>query len=122
MMERRLRDDLKWAACILAGVTAGYFVFDADEPGLLVGSSIGCAVVVVVLVLLALLGDVCDQGFVGEEQAGDTGAVLQGTAGHLHGIDNAGLDEVDELLARGIEAGVAAAVQHSIDDDSAIRC
>lgn len=49
MMERRLRDDLKWAACILAGVTAGYFVFDADEPGLLVGALIGCAVVIVVL-------------------------------------------------------------------------
>jgi hypothetical protein len=36
-MERTLRDDLKWAVCVLVGVTVGYFVFDAKDLGLLVG-------------------------------------------------------------------------------------
>ena len=49
LMERTLRDDLKWAVCFLVGVTAGYFVFDADDPGLLVGGLVGCAVVILVL-------------------------------------------------------------------------
>ena len=47
IMERRLRDDLKWALCVLVGVTAGYFLLGADDPGLLVGAFVGCAVVVV---------------------------------------------------------------------------
>ena len=49
IMERSLRDDLKWAVCFLVGVTAGYFVFDADDPGLLVGALVGCTVIILVL-------------------------------------------------------------------------
>ena len=49
IMERTLRDDLKWAFCVLVGVTAGYFVFDAKDLGLLVGALVGCTVVILVL-------------------------------------------------------------------------
>lgn len=48
-MERTLRDDLKWALCVLVGVTASYFVFGDDNPGVLAGAFVGCAVVIVVL-------------------------------------------------------------------------
>ena len=48
-MERRLRDDLKWAVWILVGATAGYFLFDADDPRVLVGILVGCTVAIVVL-------------------------------------------------------------------------
>jgi hypothetical protein len=48
-MERTLRDDLKWAVCVLVGVTVGYFVFDPKDPGLLVGAVVGCTVVILVL-------------------------------------------------------------------------
>jgi uncharacterized membrane protein YfcA len=48
-MERTLRDDLKWAVCVLVGVTVGYFVFDAKDPGLLVGAVVGCTVVILAL-------------------------------------------------------------------------
>ena len=47
IMERRLRDDLKWALCVLLGAIAGYFLLGADDPGLLVGAFVGCAVMVV---------------------------------------------------------------------------
>ena len=46
-MQRTLRDDLKWALCVLVGFTAGYFVFDADDPGILMGAFVGCTLVVV---------------------------------------------------------------------------
>jgi hypothetical protein len=49
IMERSLRDDLKWAVCVLGGVTAGYFVFDADDPGLLVGALVGCTLIILAL-------------------------------------------------------------------------
>ena len=49
VMERRLRDDLKWALCVLAGATVAYFVFDVDDPGVLVAAFVGCAVAIVVL-------------------------------------------------------------------------
>jgi hypothetical protein len=52
VMERTLRDDLNWALCVLVGVTAGYFVFGDDNPGVLVGAFVGCAVVIVVLNIL----------------------------------------------------------------------
>jgi uncharacterized membrane protein YfcA len=46
-MERKLRDDLKWALCVLVGATAGYFLLGADDPGLLIGAVVGCSVVIV---------------------------------------------------------------------------
>jgi hypothetical protein len=49
IMERTLRDDLKWAVCFLVGATAAYFVFDADDPGLLVAALVGCTVIILVL-------------------------------------------------------------------------
>ena len=49
MMQRTLRDDLKWAVCVLVGATAGYFIFDAKDLGLLVGAVVGCTVVILVL-------------------------------------------------------------------------
>jgi hypothetical protein len=48
-MERKVRDDLKWALCVLVGATVAYFVFDVDDPGALVGAVIGVAVAIVVL-------------------------------------------------------------------------
>ena len=33
VMERTLRDDLKWALCVLVGVTAGYFGVWRRRPG-----------------------------------------------------------------------------------------
>jgi hypothetical protein len=49
IMERSLRDDLKWAVCFLVGATAGYFVLGADDPGLLLGALVGCTVMILVL-------------------------------------------------------------------------
>ena len=49
IMQRTLRDDLKWALCVLVGFTAGYLVFDADDPGILVGAFVGCTLVIVAL-------------------------------------------------------------------------
>ena len=50
------------------------------------------------------VGDVGDHGFGGEHQAGDRGCVLQSVAGDLCGVDDAGCDEVFELLGRGVKA------------------
>ncbi len=52
IMERTLRDDLKWALCVLVGVTASYFVFGDDNPSVLVGAFVGCVVVILVLNIL----------------------------------------------------------------------
>src|SRR4051794_30730927 len=59
-------------------------------------------VVMVVVALLILLGDVGDDGLGGQEQAGDAGAVLQGTAGDLDRVDNAGLAQVGVLAGQGV--------------------
>jgi hypothetical protein len=48
-MERRFRDDLKWALCVLAGAAIAYLVFDGDDPVLLVGVLVGCAVAIAVV-------------------------------------------------------------------------
>ena len=45
-------------------------------------------------VVLVLDGEVGDQRFGGQQQAGDAGAVLQRAAGHFHGVHNAGFAEI----------------------------
>src|SRR5262245_146336 len=55
---------------------------------------------------LLLLGDLCDQGLGGEEQAGDAGRVLERGARHLCRVDDPGLEHVDVLLAVHVVAGV----------------
>src|SRR5688572_8482959 len=59
------------------------------------------AVVVVVVVTAGLLrfGDVRDHALGGEQQACDARAVLERAAGHLYGIDDAGLAHVVFVLA-----------------------
>src|SRR6188508_1809805 len=51
-----------------------------------------------------LLGLVGDDGLGGEEEAGDRRGVLQCRAGDLGRVDDAGLDHVDVLAGRGVEA------------------
>ena len=51
-MQRSLMDDVKWAVCVLIGVTAGYVVLGADDPGLLVGSLAGVLFVIIVAAIL----------------------------------------------------------------------
>jgi positive regulator of sigma E activity len=48
VMQRTLRDDLKWALFFLAGVTLAYFLFGMDDTPLLlsfVGAVVGLIVV-----------------------------------------------------------------------------
>ena len=52
IMERTLRDDLKCALVVLAGATVGYFLIGADDPSVLLGISVGCAVVIIALTIL----------------------------------------------------------------------
>src|SRR5262245_36276278 len=54
-------------------------------------------VVVMVAARFLFLGNVGDNGFGGQEQASDAGAVLQGAARHFHGIDDAGFAQVGIL-------------------------
>jgi len=66
ILERTLRDDLKWAVSVLVGATAGCLLIGTDDPSLLVGFCVGCVVVIVVLqvlrrVLLSVLRDREDQ-------------------------------------------------------------
>jgi hypothetical protein len=52
LMQRTLRDDLKWALGFLSGVTIGYFVLGADDPSLWLDFVVGAAVLIVVLNVL----------------------------------------------------------------------
>jgi hypothetical protein len=52
LMQRTLADDLRWALCVLAGVTLGYVVFGDGDTSLLVGAGIGAALVIVLLQVL----------------------------------------------------------------------
>src|SRR4051794_10875955 len=61
-------------------------------------------VVVIVVVVLLLLGDVGHAPLGGQQQGGDAGAVLQGAAGHLDRVDDAGLAEVGVGLLVGVVA------------------
>jgi hypothetical protein len=56
VMERSLRDDLKWALAVLVGATLGYFVFAGDDVSLLLGSFLGVTVVLVALAVARRIG------------------------------------------------------------------
>src|SRR6266849_1713463 len=67
-----------------------------------------------------LLGLVDDDGFGGEEERCDRCCVLQSRAGHLGGIDDAGLDQVLVLASGGVEAVGALEAADLLDDDPAL--
>ena len=48
--------------------------------------------------LLVVLGGIGDQGVGGQKQRADAGGVLQGVAGDLGRVDDAGLDQVGVLV------------------------
>ena len=70
--------------------------------------------------LLVVLGRVGDQGVGGQEQRADAGGVLQGVAGDLGRVDDAGLDQVGVLVLQGVVAEVALALDDLGDDDAAV--
>jgi hypothetical protein len=43
-VERSLWDDVVGAVCVLFGVTVGWLVFGADDPGVLVASVVGLVI------------------------------------------------------------------------------
>src|SRR5262249_37441386 len=59
------------------------------------------AMVVVVVVFLLLFGDIRDQRFGGEQQAGNTRSILKSATRYLHRIDHAGLAQVGVLVLVG---------------------
>jgi hypothetical protein len=46
-MQRTFADDLKWAAAVLVGVIAGYFLFGNGDTSLLIGSLIGITIAII---------------------------------------------------------------------------
>jgi Flp pilus assembly protein TadB len=48
-MNRSLRDDVKWAFCVLLGATVAYLVLAPGDPGALVGALVGVVLVIVVV-------------------------------------------------------------------------
>ena len=52
VMERTLRDDLKWVLALLAGAMLGYLVLGVDGTSPLLGFVVGAAVVLCVLALV----------------------------------------------------------------------
>ena len=61
---------------------------------LVVGMVRVAVVMIVVVIFLIRLWDISDKGFRSEQEAGNAGAVLQGAARDLDGIDDACLAEV----------------------------
>ena len=49
VLERSLRDDVKWGFFVLLGAILAFLLFGADEPALLLGAVLGVVVVIVVL-------------------------------------------------------------------------
>jgi hypothetical protein len=76
-------------------------------------------VVAVAGVSLLLFWEVCDETFGGEEEAGDGSGVLEGAAGDLGWVDDAGGDEVFELACGDVVAFATFAVFDVFDDESA---
>ena len=70
--------------------------------------------------LFVFLGGFGDEGVAGEQQRGDAGGVLQGGAGDLGGVDDAGFDQVFVLVGRGVVAFVAFAFGDVFGDDAAV--
>jgi hypothetical protein len=52
VMERTLREDVKWALAVLVGATLGYFTLGGRDASLLVGSVVGVLGVLCVLAVL----------------------------------------------------------------------
>jgi inner membrane protein involved in colicin E2 resistance len=52
LLERTLRDDVKWGAFVLLGATFAFVVFGADEPTLLVGAFLGVVAVIAVMAVV----------------------------------------------------------------------
>jgi len=61
-----------------------------------------------------------DRCFGQQQDTGDLDRVFQGNAHHFRWIDNAGLDQIDIFVARGVIANAAFALQHSRNHDAAI--
>ena len=67
------------------------------------------------------LGLVGDERLGGEEQAGDRRRVLQRRTGHLGRVDDAGLEQVDELAGGGVEADGAGLALDLLHDDRTLE-
>jgi inner membrane protein involved in colicin E2 resistance len=52
LLDRSLRDDVKWALCLLLGAAIAYLVLGPGDPGLLVGSLVGVVLVIVVATIV----------------------------------------------------------------------
>jgi hypothetical protein len=68
---------------------------------------------------LIFLGDLGDERLGGEEKPGDGSCVLEGSAGDLFGVDDAGFDEVFVVAGADVIAFVAFAAFDFLDDDGA---
>jgi len=66
------------------------------------------------------LGEIGDGALGGEQQGRDGGRVLQGGAGDLGRVDDAGLDHVDPLHLGGVETDVLLLVLGAVGDDGAV--
>ena len=89
-------------------------------PGYPLIHVIHAAVAVAAAALLVLLRGFGDQGVAGQQQRRDAGRVLQGGAGDLGRVDDAGLDQVFVLVGRGVVAVVAFAFGDLLADDAAV--
>jgi hypothetical protein len=49
VMQRTLRDDLKWAFFFLVGVTLAYFLFGMDDASLLLSFVVAAVVLIIVV-------------------------------------------------------------------------
>src|SRR5579864_4248485 len=67
-----------------------------------------------------VLGLVGDDRLGGEEERGDRGRVLEGRAGDLGRVDDAGLEQVLVLARRRVEPEGALEVADALDDDTAL--
>src|SRR2546421_196093 len=66
---------------------------------------------------LLLFRDVGDKGLGCQQQAGDTGAILQGTSGDLYGVYHTGFAQVAILAGFGVEAVILLLGAANIVDD-----
>src|SRR5437870_2965707 len=101
----RFAKDLEFAA-IDFDFAAAVFAVEDFAAHATHSSHAAMVVVVVAAAGLLLFRDVGNQGFGGQQQAGDAGAILQGGSRDLHGVNDAGLAKIDELLGIGVVAVV----------------
>src|SRR3954447_20651467 len=113
-----------------AGVEKSRGDVSPRPPGLAIGPnrwSVRCRSIHVVVTavagaafLLLVFGQVGDQGVGGQQQGADAGGVLEGRAGDLGRVDDAGLDQVGVLVLQGVVAEVALPLGDLGDDDPAV--